>query len=47
MAIRKEIQELSYRKGYVIMAYHETHHPMFRLTGYDESKGYKMETISA
>lgn len=47
MAIRKEIQELSYREGYVIMAYHETHRPMFRLTGYDESKGYKMETISA
>ena len=46
MAVRKEIQELSYREGHVIMAYHETHHPMFKLTSYDENKGYKMETVS-
>lgn len=47
MKTRKEIQELSYREGHIIMAYHETDHPLFRLTDYDESKGYKIENISA
>jgi len=47
MKIRKEIQELSYRKGHIIMAYHETDHPMFRLTAYDENKGYKIENINS
>ncbi|WP_340105804.1 MBL fold metallo-hydrolase [Rhodohalobacter sp. 8-1] len=47
MKVRKEIQELSYSEGHVIMAYHETDNPMFRLTGYDDNKGYKIENISA
>lgn len=47
MKMRNEIQELSYHEGHIIMAYHETNHPMFRLTDYDESKGYKIENISS
>lgn len=46
MKARNEIQELSFRDGYVIMAYHETDHPLFRLTDYDEKKGYKIENIT-
>jgi len=46
MKMRKEIQKLSYRKGHIIMAYHETDHPLFRLTDYDENKGYKIENIT-
>lgn len=43
--MRQEIQRLSYEKGHVIMAYHETDHPLFRLTNYDKKKGYKIENI--
>lgn len=46
MKIRNEIQELSFREGYIIMAYHETDHPLFRLIDYNEKKGYKIENIT-
>lgn len=46
MKIREEIQKLSHEKGHVIMAYHETDHPLFRLTDFDEKKGYKIENLS-
>lgn len=45
MKMRQEIQELSWNEGHIIMAYHETDHPLFRLTDYDEKKGYKIENI--
>lgn len=44
--MRKHIQELSFKEGHIIMAYHETDHPLLRLTDYDENKGYKIENIS-
>lgn len=44
--MRKELQELAYENGYAIMAYHETDNPIFRLTDYDEKKGYTIENIS-
>jgi glyoxylase-like metal-dependent hydrolase (beta-lactamase superfamily II) len=47
MRIRNEIQELSYKEGHIVMAYHETDHPMFRLVDYDENKGYKIENIDS
>ena len=37
---RNELQSLAYEEGYVIMAYHETDMPLFRLADYDEKKGY-------
>lgn len=46
MKIRKEIQKLSHEKGHIIMAYHETDHPLFRLTDYNENKGYKIENVT-
>lgn len=42
---RKRLQKLAYDKGYVIMAYHETDHPLFKLTEFEENKGYKIENI--
>lgn len=47
MKVRKEIQELSHNEGHVIMAYHETNHPLFRLTDYDDNKGYEIENIGS
>lgn len=46
MKARKDLQKLANKKGHVIMAYHETHHPLFKLTGYDEKKGYNIENIT-
>jgi len=45
--MREEIQELSWKDGHIIMAYHETDHPLFTLTDYDEKKGYKIENITS
>jgi len=45
MKARKELQSTAKTKGHIIMAYHETHHPLFKLTGYDEKKGYNIENI--
>jgi len=42
---RKQIQELAYQKKYAILAYHETDHPVFKLTDYSESKGYNIENL--
>jgi glyoxylase-like metal-dependent hydrolase (beta-lactamase superfamily II) len=47
MKVRNTIQELSYKEGHIIMAYHETDHPLFRLTDYDKDKGYKIEKITS
>jgi glyoxylase-like metal-dependent hydrolase (beta-lactamase superfamily II) len=47
MKVRDKIQKLAYKEGHVIMAYHETDHPLFKLTAYDKNKGYKIENISA
>lgn len=46
MQARADLQDLAYKQGYIIMAYHETHHPLFKLTAYDDKKGYKIENIS-
>ena len=44
--VRNDLQKLAYEEGYAIMTYHESDHPMFKLTDYDEKKGYKIENIS-
>lgn len=44
--MRAELQELAYKDGYAIMAYHETDNPIFKLTNYDDKKGYTIENIS-
>jgi glyoxylase-like metal-dependent hydrolase (beta-lactamase superfamily II) len=46
MKARKDLQELAYKEGYTIMAYHETDHPLFMLSDYDEKKGYTIKPRS-
>lgn len=45
--IRNEIQKLSFSEGHIIMAYHETDHPLFKLTDFDDKKGYKIKNITS
>ena len=46
MKIRKDLLRKAYKEGYVLMGYHDSHYPLFRLTGYDERQGYTIENIS-
>lgn len=41
--IRKELTMQAYQEGFTVMGYHETHHPLFNLTDYDESQGYTIK----
>lgn len=45
MAAREELKSLAYKEGHILLAYHETDNPMFRLTDYDEKRGYQTENI--
>jgi glyoxylase-like metal-dependent hydrolase (beta-lactamase superfamily II) len=45
MQIRKEITKKAYEEEFTILAYHDSHHPVFNLTDYDEQKGYKIEPV--
>jgi len=46
MKIRKDLLRKSYEEGYVLMGYHDSHHPLFRLADYDEQQGYVIENVS-
>lgn len=46
MQIREELKKLAYREKYIILAYHESETPMFRLNGFDPKKGYLTDSIS-
>lgn len=45
--IRDKLQKTAFEEGYTILAYHETHHPVFRLSDYDEKSGYKIQNIES
>ncbi len=45
MEIREELTQKAYKENYTIMGYHDSHHPLFNLTEYDEQRGYKIEAI--
>lgn len=45
MAVRKQLQKLAFDEGHIFMAYHETDHPLFKLTDFEEKKGYNIENI--
>lgn len=44
MEVRKKLTEMAYKKGYTVMGYHDSHHPLFKLSAYDEQQGYKIDT---
>ena len=47
MEVRKQILKKAYQEEYIIMGYHDSHHPLFRLSDYNEQQGYTIEHITA
>lgn len=45
MKVRDELKEFAYLNEYGILAYHETHHPIFKLTSQTDSKTYDIENL--
>lgn len=45
MQLRKELTRKAYEEGYTVMGYHDSRHPLFNLTEYDEQQGYKIEPL--
>ncbi len=47
MKLREELTKRAFEENAVILAYHDTEHPMFRLTDYDSDKGYTITNAAA
>ncbi|MEX0778354.1 MAG: MBL fold metallo-hydrolase [Balneolales bacterium] len=45
MKIREHLIQKAYEEGFIILAYHNTKTPMFRLVDYMENKGYIIEAV--
>ncbi|WP_138429109.1 MBL fold metallo-hydrolase [Fodinibius saliphilus] len=45
MLARKQLLKRAYEEQFMLMGYHDSHHPLFMLTDYDEQQGYKIEAI--
>jgi len=45
MKARQELTQKAYQEQYTVMGYHDSHHPLFDLTEYDEQQGYKIEPV--
>lgn len=45
MKIRKELTRKAYEEEFTILGYHDSHHPLFQLSDYDEEKGYSIKNI--
>lgn len=45
MKARDELKKQARNEKYVIMAYHETDHPLFMLTDFEEKKGYTIKNL--
>lgn len=43
--IRDKLQKTAFKEGYHILAYHETKHPIFKLSDYNEKSGYKIQNL--
>src|SRR5699024_4570350 len=46
MQKRKELTRYAYEEEYIVMGYHDSHHPLFKLTDFDEQQGYKISPIT-
>jgi hypothetical protein len=42
---RQELTRKAWQEKAVVMGYHDSHHPLFRLTDYNEGKGYMIKSI--
>lgn len=47
MEAREELKKLAHTEKYIILAYHESDSPIFRITGHQPNKGYQTEDIEA
>lgn len=45
MKVRKQLTKKAYEENYTIMGYHDSHHPLFNLTDYDQQQGYKIDPV--
>lgn len=45
LELRKEITRRAYEDNYIIMAYHDSHNPLLKLTNYSERSGYSITNI--
>lgn len=45
MKTRTELTRKAYEENYIIMGYHDSHHPLFRLSDYNETQGYTITQI--
>lgn len=43
MKVRKELTKKAYEEQFTIMGYHDSHHPLFKLTDFDENQGYSIK----
>ncbi len=47
MEIRKQLLKKACEEQYIIMGYHDSHHPLFQLSDYNKQQGYTIENITA
>lgn len=45
MEIRKEFTKKAFEENYTVMAYHDSHHPLFNLVDFNEQQGYKIQEL--
>jgi glyoxylase-like metal-dependent hydrolase (beta-lactamase superfamily II) len=42
---RQKLTKEAYEGGYLLLGYHDNHHPIFKLIDYQEKKGYTLENL--
>lgn len=45
MKARRKLTRKAYEENFTVMGYHDSHHPLFKLTDYNEQQGYTIEAI--
>lgn len=45
MKVRKELTRKAYEENFTVMGYHDSHHPLFKLTDYNDQQGYTIKAI--
>ena len=45
MKVRSELVQKACEEQFTIMGYHDSHHPLFKLTDYDERRGYTIQNV--
>lgn len=45
MNVRKELTKKAFDEGFTVLGYHDSHHPLFKLTDYDDKQGYTITNV--